>query len=286
MLQSTTEYSIISESLDGTILLWTDGARRMYGYEPVEVIGTANSSILHVPEDVRTGRHREITQAAKRDGRWEGTMPHLRKNGQRFTARVAITLRRDASGNAVGFLLISKDVTDEVRPTGHLKGTEVDTRPLIESTIDAHGKLQGVVAAERDIALQEKLEEQLRESRAYNRALIEASAHALFTVALDGIIADVNEAATRLTDCSRAQLIDSRFCEYFTDAEQARAGVRKILAESRVLGYELVVITRRGRRITVSLDAGVFSDASGAPVGFLATARRCRPRRWKPGAPR
>jgi len=37
ILESSTEYSIIGEDLDGKILLWNEGARRLYGYEPGEV---------------------------------------------------------------------------------------------------------------------------------------------------------------------------------------------------------------------------------------------------------
>lgn len=33
ILESSTEYSIIGKDLDGGILLWNEGARRMYGYE-------------------------------------------------------------------------------------------------------------------------------------------------------------------------------------------------------------------------------------------------------------
>src|SRR5436309_15946227 len=95
ILESSTEYSIIGKDLDGTIRLWNEGARRLYGYEPEEVIGRANSSMLHVPEDVQAGRPREILEAALRDGKWEGTLQRMRKNGQRFTARVVITPRRD-----------------------------------------------------------------------------------------------------------------------------------------------------------------------------------------------
>lgn len=51
ILESSTEYSIIGMALDGKILLWNEGARRLYGYEPQEVVGKANSSILHVSED-------------------------------------------------------------------------------------------------------------------------------------------------------------------------------------------------------------------------------------------
>lgn len=53
ILESSTEYSIIGKDLNGTILLWNEGARLLYGYEPDEVVGKINSSVLHVPEDVR-----------------------------------------------------------------------------------------------------------------------------------------------------------------------------------------------------------------------------------------
>ena len=52
ILESCTEYSMICKDLKGTILMWNEGARRLYGYEPEEVVGKANSSILYVPKDV------------------------------------------------------------------------------------------------------------------------------------------------------------------------------------------------------------------------------------------
>jgi PAS domain-containing protein len=60
VLEASTEYSIIGKSLDGTILLWNEGARRMYGYDAAEVVGKANSEILHTPEDVALSGPREI----------------------------------------------------------------------------------------------------------------------------------------------------------------------------------------------------------------------------------
>ena len=137
ILESSTEYSVIGKDLDGKILLWNEGARRLYGYEPEEVVGKANSSILHTPEDVKAGKHREIMDIALRDGKWEGTLGRVRKNGDRFTARVVITPRRDANGKSIGFLLISKDISDEIRLTEELQATQFYTRSLIESNIDA-----------------------------------------------------------------------------------------------------------------------------------------------------
>ena len=60
LLESSNEYSLIGQDLNGNILAWSDGARRMYGYEPEEIVGKANSSILHVPEDVLAGKPHRI----------------------------------------------------------------------------------------------------------------------------------------------------------------------------------------------------------------------------------
>src|SRR5690242_20677054 len=136
ILESSTEYSIIGKDLDGKILLWNEGARRLYGYEPSEVVGRANSSILHTPEDVAAGKPREILETAITAGKWEGTLIRMRKNGERFTARVVITPRRDSAGRAIGFLLISKDISDEIRLTEELKATQYYARSLIEASLD------------------------------------------------------------------------------------------------------------------------------------------------------
>ncbi|HVO59428.1 MAG TPA: PAS domain S-box protein [Terriglobales bacterium] len=143
ILESSTEYSIIAKDSEGTILLWNEGARRLYGYEPEEVVGKANSSILHIDEDVRAGKPHAILQAALEQGKWEGTLLRKRKNGERFTARVVITPRYDVAGKPVGFLLMSKDITDEIRLTQYARSLiEASLDPLV--TISAEGKITDV----------------------------------------------------------------------------------------------------------------------------------------------
>jgi PAS domain S-box-containing protein len=137
----------------------------------------------------------------------------------------------------------------------------------------ADGQVQGIFASARDISEQARLQAQLVDQQAYNRSLIEASADALFAIAPDGVITDVNEEATRLTGYSRKHLINSAFADYFTQPKGASAGVQQTLEQRRVLGYELVLITRQNRRIPVSFNAGVFSDAGGKQLGILAGAR-------------
>jgi PAS domain S-box-containing protein len=136
ILESSTEYSIIGKDLTGKIELWNAGARRIYGYEAEEVIGKANSSMLHTPEDIAAGKPNEILAAALQAGKWEGTFKRVRKNGEQFTARVVVTPRRDAGGKPIGFLLISKDISDEIRLTEELNTTQFYARSLIEASLD------------------------------------------------------------------------------------------------------------------------------------------------------
>src|SRR5438309_11556289 len=91
ILQSSTEYSLIGKGLDGTILLWNEGARRLYGYEAAEVLGRVNSTLLHTPKDIAAGKPVQIMEAALRHGKWAGALPRVRKNGQRFLARAVLT---------------------------------------------------------------------------------------------------------------------------------------------------------------------------------------------------
>src|ERR1041384_2913090 len=111
---------------------------------------------------------------------------------------------------------------------------------------DAHGKLQGVFAAARDITEQKKLERQLRESEAYNRGLIEASVDGLITVNPEGTISDVNEQMCRMSGYSREELIGTPFADYFVDSERATLGVNETLGSGVVTDYVLTLATRDG----------------------------------------
>jgi PAS domain S-box-containing protein len=137
ILESSTEYSIVAKDLDGTILAWNEGARRIYGYEPSDVIGKANSSILHDPEDVRTGYAHKILDEARTTGKWSGELRRVRKDGSRFTAFVTIMLRRDSAGSPIGFTMISRDLTEAQHILTELKESQEYNRGLIESNIDA-----------------------------------------------------------------------------------------------------------------------------------------------------
>jgi PAS domain S-box-containing protein len=127
VLESSTDVSIIGKNLDGTIELWNEGARLLYGYEPEDMIDKANVSILHTPEDIASGLPQKMRRTALEKGKFEGLVVRRRKDGTTFTARVVMTPRRGADGVPRGFILRSNDISDETR--------------LNQELVDANGAL-------------------------------------------------------------------------------------------------------------------------------------------------
>jgi PAS domain S-box-containing protein len=98
--------------LDRRILSWNAGASRNYGYAAEEVVGK-DSTILYVPEDVASGRADEFLATAYEKETAEGEFGRVRKDGSQFMANVVVTRRNDPSGNPIGYLVMSSDISDK-----------------------------------------------------------------------------------------------------------------------------------------------------------------------------
>ena len=135
ILQSSTKYSIIGKDLSRIILSWNEGARRNYGYTAEEIIGR-DSSILHAPEDLASGAVDRLFATAYQDGLAEDTFQRVRKDGSRFPASVVVTRREDTDGHPIGFLLISRDISEKMRAEEQLRTASQYARSLIEASVD------------------------------------------------------------------------------------------------------------------------------------------------------
>jgi PAS domain S-box-containing protein len=135
ILQSSIKYSIIGKDLDHRILSWNEGAHRNYGYAAEEILGK-NSEILHAPEDIKSGAVERLLKAAYDSGLAEGEFTRVRQNGSKFAASVVVTRRNDAAGNAVGYLLMSSDISEKKRAEEQLLSASQYSRSLIEASVD------------------------------------------------------------------------------------------------------------------------------------------------------
>src|SRR5208283_5614469 len=122
-------------------------------------------------------------------------------------------------------------------------------------------------------AEQMKLDQRLRDQQFYTRSLIESNIDAIMATDPAGIITDVNKQMEALTGCTRDELIGAPFKNYFTDAERAEAGIKRVLSETKLTNYELTARGRDGKETVVSYNATTFYDRDRTLQGEFAAAR-------------
>ncbi len=164
-------------------------------------------------------------------------------------------------------------VTDYPLTTRHSSGKL--THVLCNASVykDVAGKVIGIFAAARDITERKRMEEQLREASLYTLSLIEASLDPVVTISPDGKITDVNKATELVTGFSRARLIGSYFCDYFTEPAKAREGYQKVISKGFVKDYPLTIRHTSGRLTNVLYNATVYKNESGKIHGVFTSAR-------------
>ena len=111
VMESATDFAIISMARDGTITDWNAGAELVFGWTAEEAVGRP-ASLIFTPEDIEAGvpgleLERALDEDSARDERW-----HIRKDGGRFWGSGKVTLLLDeATGDFEGFLKILTDRT-------------------------------------------------------------------------------------------------------------------------------------------------------------------------------
>lgn len=155
LLAASSEYSVVATDSDGRIVLWNEGARGLYGYAPSETLGQP-LAWLHRQAGVPADVTRAIMERAFEDGKWGGTVTGIRKDKTAFTASLVATSRRSAE-KPIGFLLMSSDITNEVRLATAFERSRTHALAALESAPDA----MVIVDAEEQIQIATNATEKL-----------------------------------------------------------------------------------------------------------------------------
>ena len=143
LVQSVTDYAIYMLDAGGNVSSWNQGAQRIKGYLPDEIIGQ-HFSRFYTPEDRAAGEPQKALQTAIREGRYEKEGFRVRKDGSIFTAHVVIDPIRDHKGEVVGFAKVTRDITERKKAQRDLEQAQ---EALFQSQkMDAIGQLTGGVA--------------------------------------------------------------------------------------------------------------------------------------------
>jgi PAS domain S-box-containing protein len=110
LVDSVTDYALYMLDPTGRVVSWNSGARRIKGYNAVEIIGK-NFECFYSEADRAAGIPAAGLRTAAREGRLETEGWRLRKDGSRFWANVIIDAIR-TDGNLVGYAKITRDITE------------------------------------------------------------------------------------------------------------------------------------------------------------------------------
>lgn len=134
-VEAVQDYAIFILDPQGRVISWNMGAERIKGYRASEIIGQHFSS-FYPAEEIAAGRPQALLDAAARLGRSEDEGWRVRKNGERFWARVTLTAIRDTQGALIGFGKVTRDLTEQKQSDSAIRIQEQRFHMFVQSVQD------------------------------------------------------------------------------------------------------------------------------------------------------
>ena len=195
VIQGVTDYAIFMLDQDGYITNWNMGAQRIHQYAAAEIIGQ-HFSRFYTEEEQQRGEPARALQVAAYEGKCVVEGWRVRRDKSLFWASVVIEAIRDEVGTLVGFVKITRDITERREAQASLERAQ---EQLAQSQkMEALGQLTGSIAHD------------------FNNLLMIVSGHAQLL-------------RRRLTDPKHLQAIDA----VHSAANRGESLTRQLLAFSR-----------------------------------------------------
>ncbi|HZH26478.1 MAG TPA: response regulator [Azospirillaceae bacterium] len=131
VVDSATDYAIITVDADGRIASWSAGAQAILGWTAAEAIGQ-RTDMIFTPEDRAAGApeaelRTAIDEGCSRNERW-----HLRRDGGIVFMNGSVHPLFDAAGVHRGYLKVARDETERRRVTEALAESKAQLVTLVE----------------------------------------------------------------------------------------------------------------------------------------------------------
>jgi two-component system cell cycle sensor histidine kinase/response regulator CckA len=155
---------------------------------------------------------------------------------------------------------------------------------VIDVEINSHelmfaGRRAELVLA-NNITERKRVERELQQSEERYRDLVENAHDIIYTQDLEGNYTSINSAVERVTGYTREEALGMNVSQVAAPEylEKARRMIAKKLAGGRITTYEVEIIAKDGRRVTVELNTSLIIQ-DGVPVGVQGIARDVTERR-------
>ncbi|HHT9129875.1 MAG TPA: PAS domain S-box protein [Candidatus Brocadiaceae bacterium] len=247
ILVSSTEHSIIAGDLDGTIRAFNEGAKRMYGYEPEEMIQKANIKILYPKVDIESGKVSKILETTLLSGMYKNEMQLVRKNGEVFMGYSTFTARQSTNGEPMGFVMITRDITEQ---------------KLLEQELHNYTMhLENIV---------EERTKRLRMSEEKYRRLFETSKDVVFFCGTECQFVDINQSGVDLFGYeSKNEILKLNLVQnLFFDPNQGKAIKEMVCKNGFIKDYEVELKKKEGARVPCLMTSNLRRDERNSIIGY------------------
>lgn len=195
VLNNLEDYALIFLNKEGNIVSWNQRAEMIKGYTEDEVRGK-HFNIFYTEEDKAAGLPEKMMQTAKEKGHAQTEGWRLDKYQDKFWSKVIITAVYDNNGEVIGFVKITRDLSE---------------RMAAEKTIEAY---------EHDLHELTKKSQRLRSM--YYTFISEIKDYAIITLDENGTIMDWNKGAEKIKGYTYEEIIGRHFSIFYPEEDKKR----------------------------------------------------------------
>jgi PAS domain S-box-containing protein len=235
LVDAASDYAIYLLDVEGYVRTWNSGAERINGYRAREIIGQHFSQFF-TAEDKSIGLPGQLLARARLTGRAEHEGWRLRKDGSRFWASALVQPVRAGDGRAIGFVEITRDITERRQAQQALYESERWFRLFV----------QGV------------------------------KEYAIYMLDPSGVIVNWNAGAARMKGYTAEEIVGQHFSRFYTREDRAAGLPARILDVAEKEGHyedEGWRVRKDGGRFWAAVDVDAIRGENGELVGFAKVTR-------------
>ena len=230
ILEGVRSHAIIMLDPAGNIASWNPGAERIKGYQADEILGQ-HFSRFYTSTDIDNGKPQRELRIAATEGFFEEEGLRVRKDGSLFWAIVTITPLYNHGTEPIGFVKVTRDITDRKKMQEALRVSEDRFHLLVDGVSD----------------------------------------HAIIMLDPGGIILTWNRGAERIDGYTAEEIVGQHYSCLFTPeliaAGRPKQELEQAAAEGKV-DIEGWRIRKNGSRFWVNGTLAALYDENGKVRGF------------------
>ena len=235
LLDALTDYVVYLVDAEGVIRSWNLGAEKVLLYRASEIVGQ-HFSLFFTPEDRAVDFPGQLLTRARLTGRAEQEAWRVRKDGSRFWVTTLVQPVRAHNGRAIGFAVVTRDITER--------------RQAQEALYDSERRFRMLVDAVKD--------------------------YAIYMLDPSGMIVSWNTGAERLKGYTADEIVGQHFSKFYTPEDRAIGLPARVLQAAARDGHfegEGWRVRKDGGRFWAQVEVAAIHDDGGQLIGFAKVTR-------------